>query len=1523
MASNKIHLGNTKIVSDSEAPAGTVIATPAKSGTIALLSDVGGGASPVDTYTKTEIDAQQAEQNHDIADNQAATQTNSNRITKNEEDIVALEARPIGGETVDAYTKAEVDAQQDLQDIEIAKNAEAISNIPAPISTYSKDQIDSQQQAQDDVTATKANKIDVYTKAEVDAQQAEQDTEIVKKADKKDSLEDAPEDGETYARNNKTWVSISETSGIPDAPVDGKMYGRKDGEWDAVADAGDIYTKTEIDAQQSAQDAEINTNHTDIVALETKTDTNLAYIADNFEAIEENKAEVDASQLAQDTEIAKKADKETTYTKAQIDSQQSAQDTKIDKNIDDIQTNADAIAAIPAPIDSYTKAEVDASQNEQDTEILKKADKADVYTKTEMDTQQSDQDTKIDKNVSDVAKNTADITKYTADVAKNTADITKNTVDIAKNTADIEAMPPYVDAYTKTETNTLLDGKADKGSTGGGEAQPPVAFKANKTSPQSIPPNAWTKLTWEDVAYDDKNSFSLVDNNFIAPQDGVYQFNVSIGESAFTEDAIGLLRIDVNDVQYAVSQTSYSIHYPTFSLVVSVKLNSGDKVSALFNTGNSSFATSGNAFANWFSGHMISSITEGEVKEKEAVAFQAGISSGDYKVPSNVYEKIQFNAIKHDTNSFYDETNKEFTPTIEGYYLVTLNTRAEAPNLTRNLAVIFKNDAQEYGGTEIFDDTPVKNAITSVATGLVYCNGVDDSISGKVLAKTTDGTSITLKKNASTSLSIHLVTGQSTGGGSGGGETIDAPWEPHDYLYVNNCVPSPEEGKHWETFVPPQPGEVFFMGPGGMPVPNDSYELIQSIYISKYDNKGNELPFILDDFYLKQLKFASPDGSATFVMEQLISSDVAPEHMGYEGETFYIITIDTYEEDYVYTGTIVEGQIAQVTSPEEGKVIAEWEEKEYVSTDNPDLKITSVNTENEQIVVNRLAIGSSYNPRERVITNIMIGNEPDPKTPSWADGYQPGLHWNTSTSEGNISIGQDSLRNAENVTWNIAVGRDSLYELRNGYANTAIGFQAGNALASGDNNTFIGKYAGDGLSSGNDNTFIGAGATPKGGGDVSGQVVLGGSETQELWVGNNKVFPFPDDFGGGSGGNVTIEASYTNKHTLHIGDDPYPGNLYLGNPAFDPDSGADDRTTFVTDYQDVVEIYISNINGADEWTDYDQVVHEDDKVTLSSENGSGIYKVLNVSDLGGYTEIFVRRESAEGTIDNNTPISVVFDVQPSDGGSGGGSGGGVEEAPDNGKQYGRQNESWTEVVAIPEPQYGINSSTWGRKIKNNYDQSFEWARVKEVVAQWYNYKGEFYYGKDAPDAGCMSMDSLMYSYITAVKISTTEIPGTSVSTTPMKDRLKTLKVGDSIDVQTTHFYKNENHMGGGALEITGITEHDTYFEFTVNSNDKYSGAIEPGDGVAVLLPGEVANKTTDVYDYNLEVNGKLAVGDMTLVGPSYPDQTNIVCNSAGFLLRSSVTYYSVEEVDKKLAIKDKLIEKLSARLDALEKRMKK
>ena len=198
-----------------------------------------------------------------------------------------------------SYTKEEIDAQQNAQDVKIDKNTSDLTN--------------------------------VYTKTEVDDSQSAQDTEIAKK------INDAPGDGETYARNNETWVSISDSSGIPDAPVDGLMYGRKDGEWGNVADAGNIYTKTEIDAQQNAQDVNIQANtdaiaekaNTDDTYTKTQTDTlldNKANVGDSYTKAETyNNTEIDAK-------LFDKADKATTYTKEEVDDSQDAQDVTISGN---------------------------------------------------------------------------------------------------------------------------------------------------------------------------------------------------------------------------------------------------------------------------------------------------------------------------------------------------------------------------------------------------------------------------------------------------------------------------------------------------------------------------------------------------------------------------------------------------------------------------------------------------------------------------------------------------------------------------------------------------------------------------------------------------------------------------------------------------------------------------------------------------------------------------------------------------------------------------------------------------------------------------------------------------------------------------------------------------------------------------------------------------------------------------------------------------------------------------------------
>ena len=77
-------------------------------------------------------------------------------------------------------------------------------------------------------------------------------------------------------------------------------------------------------------------------------------------------------------------------------------------------------------------------------------------------------------------------------------------------------------------------------------------------------------------------------------------------------------------------------------------------------------------------------------------------------------------------------------------------------------------------------------------------------------------------------------------------------------------------------------------------------------------------------------------------------------------------------------------------------------------------------------------------------------------------------------------------------------------------------------------------------------------------------------------------------------------------------------------------------------------------------------------------------------------------------------------------------------------------------------------------------------------------------------------------------------------------------------------------------------------------------------------------------------NGNVVLASKLKVPNAYTDTNarvpNLTMGVDGNIQRSTTLTYSAEEteaaIDKKLAIKDKLIEKLSARLDELEKRIK-
>jgi len=121
--------------------------------------------------------------------------------------------------------------------------------------------------------------------------------------------------------------------------------------------------------------------------------------------------------------------------------------------------------------------------------------------------------------------------------------------------------------------------------------------------------------------------------------------------------------------------------------------------------------------------------------------------------------------------------------------------------------------------------------------------------------------------------------------------------------------------------------------------------------------------------------------------------------------------------------------------------------------------------------------------------------------------------------------------------------------------------------------------------------------------------------------------------------------------------------------------------------------------------------------------------------------------------------------------------------------------------------------------------------------------------------------------------------------------------------------------GAGNTDVRITAPSGQYATYIADNGDqKYAMQIRPDQANAFV----VRNETSGSNSLLIKTDGIVGL-------PSIKDtvQTpNVYVDGGGDLYKSTTATYSAEEVDKKLAIKDKLIEKLSARLDELEKRVK-
>ena len=323
-------------------------------------------------------------------------------------------------------------------------------------------------------------------------------------------------------------------------------------------------------------------------------------------------------------------------------------------------------------------------------------------------------------------------------------------------------------------------------SGGGGDAQPAVAFSVGlKTSVSSG--SDFRKLSFDDVLYDDDSL--LKDGKIVIKKEGYYQLSSRVGTSGMSQRLFFYIR--VNDTRVSRSSDASIAeggHWVT-SFSTLVKLNAGDEIELEVYGEPESYVISDSSVLTNFSGHMVSSITEGEVKEKEAVVFRGELTTSQ-PVTSGVEETVKLDSASIDTSGAFD--NGKFKPTVKGWYQVNGAVgQTGTPNATRIVASLYKNGSAVSYGVDVTADKTVRNTVSDI----IYFDGVNDylELAGYILSTSPD-----VAFNASsqrTYLSGSLITGQSTGGGTGGGEVQEA------VAMIASGLPDvqPKTDKYWNV----------------------------------------------------------------------------------------------------------------------------------------------------------------------------------------------------------------------------------------------------------------------------------------------------------------------------------------------------------------------------------------------------------------------------------------------------------------------------------------------------------------------------------------------------------------------------------------------------------------------------------------------------------------------------------------------------------------------------------------------------
>jgi len=319
---------------------------------------------------------------------------------------------------------------------------------------------------------------------------------------------------------------------------------------------------------------------------------------------------------------------------------------------------------------------------------------------------------------------------------------------------------------------------ASTGSGGGSKliATPPVHFMGIVTDVIT----SETAGVSEDVVFrnkvnDSDNGFNADGSIYTIQKDGVYKLNTTLtttmtsGSHRFSRAKIQVKFAGTDT--FATLSTGLSLmektaqssnHYSQVVVNCIQKFNTGDELKVIWAVSDSTKVTLYNGEnACTFSGHMVSSMTEGEVKEKEAVVFKAMPDGNGTLTPAS-WQPIDFDSVIDNTNGEYSD--KKYTPKVAGYY--HFNFGLKQGTNTKRLAIMLQKNGVESGQhfQNSINNSQLGQSITT--SGILHMNGTTDYV--KFLGYIEEGGTFYGGPNPwNTWCDAHLITGQSSGGGTG------------------------------------------------------------------------------------------------------------------------------------------------------------------------------------------------------------------------------------------------------------------------------------------------------------------------------------------------------------------------------------------------------------------------------------------------------------------------------------------------------------------------------------------------------------------------------------------------------------------------------------------------------------------------------------------------------------------------------------------------------------------------------------